>query len=265
MTTEVLSLAERKRLRKTKIRKHGLANIVTHWFNVFSWFLLLLTGLGILGNPDLKIMPQGYIDFMRNLFGSIGGLVETHKVFGLIWLFVITYNVLLGLRKYFVPFAKKRMLLTHDDIQWLKLYGQKLLGRKVTLPPQDAYNAGQKIYGYIVILGTVLIGTTGLIMTFGYLLPADMRWLLQWSRPIHFGAVGMVVAGLVIHVYMAAFFPEEKSAFFSMFTGEVDALYARLHHKKWYDEKLVEERDYEMRVRLEEIEAKEESMAELRE
>src|SRR5450756_1522702 len=144
MSAEVLSLTERKRLRKTKIQKHGLANIVTHWFNVFFWFWLLLTGLGILGNPDLKIMPQGYIDFMRNLFGSIGGLVETHKVFGLIWLFVITYNVLLGLRKYFVPFAKKRMLLTTDDIQWLKLYGQKLLGKKVTLPPQDAYNAGQK-------------------------------------------------------------------------------------------------------------------------
>ena len=157
------------------------------------------------------------------------------------------------------------MLLTPDDVQWLKLYGQKLLGKKVTLPPQDAYNAGQKIYGYIVILGTALIGTTGLLMTFGYLLPADMRWLLQWARPVHFGSVGMVVAGLVIHVYMAAFFPEEKSAFFSMFTGEVDALYARLHHSKWYAEKLAEERDYEMRVRLEEIEAKEATIAETQE
>jgi formate dehydrogenase subunit gamma len=265
MSAEVLSLAERKRLRKTKIQKHGLANIVTHWFNVFSWFLLILTGLGILGNPDLKIMSQGYIDFMRNLFNGIGGLVETHKVFGLIWLFVITFNVFMGLRKYFVPFAKKRMLLTPDDIQWLKLYGMKLLGKKVTLPPQDAYNAGQKIYGYIVILGTVLIGITGLLMTFGYLMPTDMRWLLQWARPVHFGAVGMVVAGLVVHVYMAAFFPEEKSAFFSMFTGEVDALYAKLHHSKWYEEKLAEERDYEMRVRLEEIEAKEDLMAEVKE
>jgi cytochrome b subunit of formate dehydrogenase len=42
-----------------------------------------------------------------------------------------------------------------------------------------------------------------------------------------------------------------------MFNGEVDALYARLHHQKWYDEKVKEERDYEMRVRLEEIEARE--------
>ena len=262
MSTEVLSLAERKRLRAKKIKKHGLANIVTHWFNAFSWFLLLLTGLGILGNPNLKIMPQGYIDFMKNLFGGIGGLVETHKVFGMIWLFVITYNVLLGMRKYFVPFARKRMLLTPDDIQWLKLKGIQLIGRKVTLPPQDAYNAGQKAYGYVVILGTVLIGTTGLIMTFSQIFPLEMRWIVQFARPIHFGAVGMVVAGLVVHVYMAAFFPEEKSAFFSMFDGNVDALYARLHHKKWYDDKMAEEREYGMRVRLEEMEAKEEELVE---
>lgn len=262
MSSEVLSLAERKRLRAKKIKKHGLANIVTHWFNAFSWLLLLLTGLGILGNPNLKIMPQGYIDFMKNLFGGIGGLVETHKVFGMIWLFVIVYNVLLGMRKYFVPFARKRMLLTSDDIQWLKLKGMQIIGRKVTLPPQDAYNAGQKAYGYIVILGTVLIGTTGLIMTFSQIFPLEMRWIVQFARPIHFGAVGMVVAGLIVHVYMAAFFPEEKSAFFSMFDGNVDALHARLHHKKWYDDKLAEEREYEMRVRLEEMEAKEEELAE---
>lgn len=257
MSTEVLTLAERRRLRATRIRKHNLANIVTHWFNAASWFVLLLTGLGILGNPNLKLMPQGYIDFTRNLFGGIGGLVESHKIFGLIWLGVITYNVLLGFRRYFVPFARKRLLLTPDDIEWLKLKGLQLLGRKVTLPPQDAYNAGQKLYGYVVIAGTITIGLTGLIMTFSNIFPVEMRWIVQWARPFHFGAVGMVVAGLIIHVYMAACFPEEKSAFFSMFHGEVDALYARLHHRKWYDEKMKEKREYEIRVRLEEIEARE--------
>jgi formate dehydrogenase subunit gamma len=254
-TAEVLTLAERKRLRAKRIKKHGLANIVTHWFNAFSWFVLLFTGLAILANPSLRIMPQGYIDFVRNLFGGIGPLIEAHKAIGLIWLLVITYNVLLGFRRYFIPFATKRMLLDNDDVAWLKLKGLQLLGRKVTLPPQDAYNAGQKLYGYVVVFGTVTIGLTGLVMMFGYLLPPELRVLLQWARLLHFGAVGAVVAGLIIHVYMAAFFPEEKEAFFSMIHGEVSALYARLHHRKWYEEKLREEREYEMRVRLEEIES----------
>jgi formate dehydrogenase subunit gamma len=254
MTTEILTLSERKRLRAKKIKKHGLANIVTHWFNAFSWFVLLLTGLAILANPNLRIMPQIYVDFVRNLFGGIGPLVEAHKVIGLIWLLVITYNVLLGFRRYFVPFAMKRMLLDKDDFAWLKLKGLQLLGRNVTLPPQDAYNAGQKLYGYVVVFGTVT--------TFGYLLPPELRVLLQWARPLHFAAAGVVVAGLIIHVYMAAFFPEEKEAFFSMIHGEVSALYARLHHQKWYDDKVREERAYEMRVRLEEIEARETELAE---
>jgi formate dehydrogenase subunit gamma len=262
MSDEVLSLAERKRLRAKKLKKHGLANIVTHWFNVASWALLLTTGLAMLANPNLKIMPEGYIDFFRNLFGGTGNLIQAHKVFGVIWVIVITYNVLLGFRKYFVPFARKRMLLTPDDITWFKLYPKKLLGKKVELPPQDAYNAGQKAFGYVVFLGTIAIMITGVIMTFSYLIPNELRWIVQWCRPIHFGAVGMIVAGLMVHVYMAAFFPEEKSAFFSMFNGEVDALYARLHHKKWYEDKLKEEREYEMKVRLEEIEAHEQAAAE---
>lgn len=262
MTTEVLTLSERQRLRAKRIKKHGLANIVTHWFNAFSWFVLLATGLAILGNPNLRIMPQGYVDFVRNLFGGVGRLVEAHKVFGLIWLFVITYNVLLGFRKYFLPFAMKRMLLDRDDIEWLKLKAKHLVGldRDRPLPPQDAYNAGQKLYGYVVVFGTVVIGLTGLIMTFGTLLPPEMRVLVQWARPLHFAAVGAVVAGLIIHVYMAAFFPEEKEAFFSMIHGEVSALYARLHHRKWYEEKVREEREYEMRVRLQEIEAREKAL-----
>jgi formate dehydrogenase subunit gamma len=257
MSDEVLSLAERKRLREKKIKKHGLANILTHWFNVASWAILLTTGLAILANPNLRIMPQGYIDFFINLFGGVGNLVQAHKLFGVIWLFVITYNVLLGFRRYFVPFARKRMLLTPDDLIWFREYGKKLLGRKYQLPPQDAYNAGQKAFGYVVILGTITIGLTGLAMTFAYLLPPELRGIVQWLRPLHFLAVGGIVAGLVVHVYMAAFFPEEKSAFFSMFNGDVDALYARLHHRKWYEDKLKEEREYEMKVRLEEIEAHE--------
>jgi cytochrome b subunit of formate dehydrogenase len=53
---------------------------------------------------------------------------------------------------------------------------------------------------------------------------------------LHFAAVGAVVAGLVIHVYMGAVFPEEKPAFFSMFTGSVNELFAYNHHFKWWRE-----------------------------
>jgi len=62
---------------------------------------------------------------------------------------------------------------------------------------------------------------------------------------LHFAAVGAVVSGLMVHVYMGAVFPEEKSAFFSMVTGTVDELYAYSHHFKWWREVKLAQRAWE--------------------
>jgi len=43
---------------------------------------------------------------------------------------------------------------------------------------------------------------------------------------------------------MAAIFPEEKPAFFSMITGNVHELFAYSHHFKWWREVKLEEREW---------------------
>ena len=53
---------------------------------------------------------------------------------------------------------------------------------------------------------------------------------------------------------MGAVFPEEKEAFFSMFSGKVSAWYARAHHEKWYWEKVQEELEWEAQVEKEVLE-----------
>jgi cytochrome b subunit of formate dehydrogenase len=73
---------------------------------------------------------------------------------------------------------------------------------------------------------------TGIIMTFHLVGTA----VVGWAAVVHFAAVGAVLSGLIVHVYMAAVFPEEKPAFFSMTTGSVNELYAYRHHFKWWDE-----------------------------
>jgi formate dehydrogenase subunit gamma len=245
---EYIPLAEQKRLREKRVKKHNIANILTHWFNVAGWAMLLPTGIAIITSPRIGIVPVIWQEAFRNLFGGTANLIKFHYSIGIIWMIVLTFNVFIGFRKYFVPFAKDRMLLSPDDIEWFKVKPAQMVGlnKDKALPPQDAYNAGQKAYMYMVILGSFLIGTTGLIMTFHQYMP--WRWLISWSLPIHFGAVGMVVAGVLIHVYMGAVFPEEKEAFFSMFTGTVSAWYARSHHSKWYWEKMQEEAEWEERI-----------------
>jgi hypothetical protein len=82
-------------------------------------------------------------------------------------------------------------------------------------------------------------------MTFNEMFPA---WMKQWAQPLHWVSVFSIVAGLIIHIYMGAVFPEEKEAFFSMFSGKVSAWYARAHHEKWYWQKVREELEWEDQV-----------------
>jgi len=59
---------------------------------------------------------------------------------------------------------------------------------------------------------------------------------VQWSILIHFLVVGVVFAGLLIHIYMASISAGELPALISIFTGTVPGEYAEHHHKLWSDE-----------------------------
>ncbi len=242
-----IPLEERRKLREKKIKKHNLANILTHWFNVASWLLLLPTGIAILSSPRLGLSPIWWQDAFRNIFGGPANLIKFHYTIGLLWIFVLTFNVFFGYRKYFVPYAATRMLLDKDDIAWMKVKPLQMMGFKkgVPLPPQDAYNAGQKLYSYLVVIGTLGIMSSGIVMTFKEIFPPILK---QIAQPLHWASVFGILAGVIIHVYMGAVFPEEKEAFFSMFSGKVSAWYARAHHEKWYWEKVKEELEWEEQV-----------------
>jgi formate dehydrogenase subunit gamma len=250
MSHKSIPLPERQRLRQKMIKKHNVANILTHWFNVFCWILLLSTGIAIISSPRLGISPEWLQESFRNLFAGDANLIRFHYTVGFVWIFVILFNVFVGFRKYFVPFAAKRMLLDRDDIEWMKIKPLQMMGfmKSRDLPPQDAYNAGQKIYSYFVVVCTLGIMVTGPLMVHKSLFPPIVK---QIAQPVHFICVFTIVAWLFIHVYMGAIFPEEKEAFFSMFSGKVSAWYARAHHEKWYNEKLKEEMEWEDKVEKE--------------
>ncbi len=247
MSHEKLTLEEREALRQQTLVKHYTANILTHWFNVAMWLFLLPTGLGILLGKIYPFVPEAWNNLMNQIFGGLAPLIHWHSIFGQVWFFVLIFNVLFGFRKYFIPFAAQRMFMDRDDWKWLMIRPFQMFGFKKNqeLPPQDAYNGGQKLYSYLVVVGTVGIGVTGLILTYSEAIPTSLQWIIQWAMPLHFLAVGTTFAGVIIHVYMGAIMPEERQAFFSMFTGKVNGLYAYLHHRKWYERKMAEKAAWE--------------------
>ncbi len=227
-----LTPQQAQEMAQRQIKKHQVAVVLLHWFNALVWLLELATGAALVVSPSLRFAPQWYLTFMEQLFGSPANLLRFHIAVGITWILVCAVYVTFGWRHFLhAEVLAKEVALDSDDFAWLKARATALLRPSTSpLPPQGAYNAGQKLYALMVYTCIPLIMLSGLIMSF-HLMGTTM---VQWAMVVHFLLAGIVVSGLMIHVYMGAVFPEERPAFYSMITGMVDELYAYRHHFKWW-------------------------------
>ena len=243
LTATPLSAEQATSMLQLRIKKHHVAIMLLHWFNAFVWLFELLTGLALISSPYFRVVPSWYVSMVNGVFGSRAGLIEFHVMLGLVWIFVFLVYGTFGFRTYLgAEVLKKEIALDRDDFRWLIVRTLRILGRsQEPLPPQGSYNAGQKVFAFMIYAMIPLVMLTGVVMAFQLFGPA----LIGWAIVLHFAAVGAVVSGLMVHVYMGAVFPEEKSAFFSMVTGMVDELYAYSHHFKWWREVKLAQRAWE--------------------
>jgi formate dehydrogenase subunit gamma len=204
-----------------------------------TWILEVATGAALVSSRLFRVAPDWYLAILNGLFGTRGNLLRFHVALGLVWIGVFLVYGLFGFRTYLRgEVLKKEIALDRDDVRWLIVRTLRILGRSnEPLPLQGVYNAGQKLFSMVVYAMVPVVMGTGVIMAFRLFSP----WVVGWAVVLHFTAVGAVVAGLVIHVYMGAVFPEEKPAFFSMFTGTVNELFAYNHHFKWWREVKMEQ------------------------
>jgi formate dehydrogenase subunit gamma len=237
---EGLSVDERAAMAGRLLKKHDVAAILLHWFNALVWLAELATGTALVVAERYVLVPGWFRDIVIGLFGSGVNMLRFHIVVGVLWSIVLLIYGIFGFRHYLLGFLRDDLLMDRDDLLWLRNKPLRILGKDVPLPEQGIYNAGQKAYAWVTVLGITAIIGTGFVMAF-HLGPL---WLIQWSLPLHFLAAGAVVAGLIVHVYMAGILPEERPAFYSMFNGKVNELYAYEHHTKWWRRRKEEERRF---------------------
>ncbi len=238
---EGLSAAERAAMAGRQLKKHDVAAILLHWFNALVWLAELATGTALIVAERYVLVPAWFRDIVTGLFGSGANMLRSHIVLGVLWSGALLVYGVFAFRHYLLGFLRDDLLLDRDDLLWLRNKPLRILGRDVPLPEQGIYNAGQKAYAWVTVFGIAAIIATGFVIAF-HLGP---QWLIQWSIPLHFLAVGAVVAGLIVHVYVAGIHPEGLPAFFSMFTGKVNELYAYEHHTKWWRRRKEEERRFQ--------------------
>jgi len=227
------------------LKKHDVAIMLLHWFNAATWFIELSTGAALIVSHYYRIAPKFWIFIMDDIFGGRAAMLKLHITVGVTWISVFLIYIVFGFRSYVKDTIRREVWMDADDWRWVKIRALRILGlTDEKLPPQRAYNAGQKLYAWVIYLATPVVMLTGLVLAFHL----GGTTLVAWAVPIHFAAVGTVVAGLIIHVYMGAVFPEEKPAFFSMITGRVNELYAYRHHYKWWRESKLKQKRWLQRI-----------------
>ena len=140
-----------------------MAIVLLHWFNAFVWLIELATGSAIVVSPSFAFMPRWYLVTMESIFGSRANLLRVHMAVGLTWIVVFCVYAIFGWRDYLhTEVLKKEIGLDADDFRWLRIRTLRLVGLSFEpLPPQGAYNAGQKLYAVMVYAMVPLIMITG--------------------------------------------------------------------------------------------------------
>ena len=115
---------------------------------------------------------------------------------------------------------------TLNDLKWLVLLAASAVTKRVRLPEQGKFNAGEKLNFMSVMTSYPLFILTGILIW----LPGAN--LLAWLAHVTFA---LAVAPLVVgHVYMAVINPGTRTGLPGMVSGYVDREWAREHYQEWY-------------------------------
>jgi thiosulfate reductase cytochrome b subunit len=192
---------------------HPLFIRVTHWVNAFAIFIMVLSGWRIYNASPLFgfEFPRGF-----TLGGWLAGALAWH--FAGMWLLAINgmaylaYGIFSGhFRRDFLPISLRRAI--NDVI----LAGQ---GRLDHAPGR--YNAAQRLLYIGVILAVIVAIFSGLAIW----KPVQLQGLTaliggyETARLVHFFAMAVIVAFLVVHIGLAVMV---KGVLAPMFTGRAEA------------------------------------------
>ena len=237
-------------MQEKMIHRHDRGSIFIHWFNAACWIVLTLTGLGLL-TGDMNPLGAWWPNAMRALFGSPEMLLNVHMYLGLFWAVIMLGYILIRFR-HSLSFIREAVDISPArDLSWIikkniqLTLGDKALtrlGMSTDIPPQGFYNAGQKAFAQLSVIAGIFLVITGVIMFLSTMV-LDNVTIVAWSRTIHFLFAALALAGLIVHIYMAAVSRDERPAFRSMVTGVVPESYARHHHELWHRQ--VKDKDIE--------------------
>ncbi|MGB0849514.1 MAG: formate dehydrogenase subunit gamma [Thiolinea sp.] len=199
-----------------KIKRFSSFQRLVHWVTAILFVGLAITGMCLWFGRELLIPYLG-----PELGGDIMWLMKrihdfSSPAFGLS-LVILALTFLKG------NFPHPR------DLLWIVKGGGLLKWHA----PAGRYNAGEKIWYWVAIVGGGFIVFSGAFLLFPNLIGVS-RNAITYYHWIHGIAAIVLITGAMGHIYMGTIAME--GAFECMSTGYADANWAKEHHDVWYEE-----------------------------
>lgn len=185
-----------------------------HWLTAASFILLALTGINLVWGKHLLLPALGPEAFTA--LSDLGKLTHNYISFAFCAGVVLMLVLWVG-----------HNLPNAADAEWLRQGGGLL--KKGVHPPSEKFNAGQKAIFWSVVLGGVALAVTGYILMFPFYW-TDMAGM-QLAQVVHAIVALVLIAVILAHIYIGSIGME--GAFDAMYTGQVDANWAKEHHNLW--------------------------------
>ena len=197
-----------------EIERYTFRERVMHWFTGITYLYCLATGLAFYS-------PHLY--WLASVLGGGATSRFWHPIMGVVFLMGTLWMN---------NFWHRDMEMTETDRRWLDRVEHYMANRDDLLPSQERFNAGQKLFYWLMLYGALLLLLTGFFLWVPEYIPRQAAWVRPLAVLLHEIAALATIGGFIIHIYMGVFFvPGSMTA---ITTGWVSRAWARTHHRLWY-------------------------------
>ncbi len=189
---------------------------VMHWYVAISFIVLAITGLSLIFGRTVLIPLLG-----KEGFAAWAQLAKPIHDY-------LSLPFAAGLLIILLMWIGKNVPKSYD-FAWLKSLGGAIGDGH---PDAGFFNAGEKVFYWLMFLGSIAMTASGVFLLFPNLETA--RETMQFWHIIHLCS-GLFLVGVALgHIYIGSIGTE--GVLEGMVHGEVDEGFAKQHHNLWYEE-----------------------------
>ncbi|MZP29882.1 cytochrome b/b6 domain-containing protein [Heliobacterium undosum] len=208
-----------------KVRRHGLIPRFVHWLAAFSIFSLFFSGFGQM--PLYKRYMLTEVPGMA-WSGNFEITLNMHYAGAVLLMFIVAFHLTYHIvRREFDIWPKQ------GDVgeSWLIIKAMFTGGQE---PPSEKYLAEQRVAYAFIGVNVIALIATGMFKVAKNIPGVEMsESLIYVSTLLHTLTSMLLLIGIIAHL-LAFAVPANRNLLPGMFSGLIDAEYARHRHSKWW-------------------------------